>query len=132
MRKGKWHSKPGAPPRAARRQNRTRDRRQERRQERRTADDGVILYGWHTVTAALTNPKRRTRHLFATENALPRLADEGVTVPVAPEIMRPDAFAARLTPDAVHQGMIAKADPLPSPDIEDLPASGILLVLDQI
>jgi 23S rRNA (guanosine2251-2'-O)-methyltransferase len=92
----------------------------------------VILYGWHTVTAALTNPKRRIRHLFATENALRRLADEGVTVPVAPEIMRPDALAARLTPDAVHQGLIAEADPLPSPDIEDLPAIGIVLVLDQI
>jgi 23S rRNA (guanosine2251-2'-O)-methyltransferase len=132
MRKGEWHSRPGARPRAARRQNRTRDRRQERRQERRTADDGVILYGWHTVTAALTNPKRRIRHLFATENALRRLADEGVTVPVAPEIMRPDALAARLTPDAVHQGLIAEADPLPAPDIEDLPATGIVLVLDQI
>jgi 23S rRNA (guanosine2251-2'-O)-methyltransferase len=74
----------------------------------------VILYGWHTVTAALTNPQRRIRH------------------PVAPEIMRPDALAARLTPDAVHQGLIAEADPLPSPDIEDLPATGIVLVLDQI
>ncbi|HET8918374.1 MAG TPA: 23S rRNA (guanosine(2251)-2'-O)-methyltransferase RlmB [Xanthobacteraceae bacterium] len=132
MRKGEWHSKPGARPRAGRRQNRTRDRRQERRQERRAADDGVILYGWHTVTAALTNPQRRIRHLFATENALRRLADEGVTVSVAAEVMRPDALAARLTPDAVHQGLIAEADPLPSPDIEDLPATGIVLVLDQI
>src|ERR1700720_4041785 len=136
MRKGEWHSRRGPAPPGARRQNRTRDRRQdrrqERRQERRTADDGVILYGWHTVTAALTNPKRRIRHLFSTENALRRLADEGVTVPVAPEIMRPDALAARLTPDAVHQGLIAKADPLPALDIEDLPATGIVLVLDQI
>src|ERR1700740_3036791 len=132
MRKGEWHSKPGAPPRAARRQNRTRDRQQERRQERRTADDGVILYGWHTVTAALTNPNRRIRHLFATENALRRLADECVTVPVAPEIMRPDGFAAGLAPDPLPQGVIAKADPLPSLAIEDLPASGIVLVLDQI
>ena len=46
--------------------------------------------------------------------------------------MRPDALAARLTPDAVHQGLIAEADPLPSPDVEDLPATGIVLVLDQI
>jgi 23S rRNA (guanosine2251-2'-O)-methyltransferase len=42
------------------------------------------------------------------------------------------APAARLTPDAVHQGLIAEADPLPSPAIEDLPATGIVLVLDQI
>jgi 23S rRNA (guanosine2251-2'-O)-methyltransferase len=32
----------------------------------------------------------------------------------------------------VHQGLIAEADPLPSPAIEELPDSGIVLVLDQI
>ena len=30
------------------------------------ADDTVVLYGWHTVTAALANPKRRIRKLFLT------------------------------------------------------------------
>src|SRR5690242_8316780 len=124
MRERKWQSRP----RTGRGQNRGRDRRA----ERQTADDGVTLYGWHTVTAALTNPQRRIRRLLATENALRRLADEGVKIPIEPEVMRPDALAARLTPDAVHQGLIAEADPLPSPDIEDLPAKGIVLVLDQI
>ncbi len=94
--------------------------------------DTVILYGWHTVTAALANPARHIRRLLATENALRRLAEEGITPPIAPEVVRPDAIAARLTPDAVHQGLLAEADPLPSPDIEDLPADGIVLVLDQI
>ena len=32
----------------------------------------------------------------------------------------------------MHQGLIAEADPLPSPDIEDLATDGIVLVLDQI
>ena len=121
MRERNWQSRPKA------RRNPGRDR-----SARREGSDQVILYGWHTVTAALTNPKRRIRHLFATENALRRLADEGITVSIAPEVMRPDALAARLTPDAVHQGLIAEADPLPSPAIEDLPATGIVLVLDQI
>ena len=111
---------------------RRQDRGRDRHGERHTADDAVILYGWHTVTAALANPERRIRKLFATENALRRLADDGIAVPVTPEIMRPDALATRLTPDAVHQGLIAQADPLPSPAIEDLPATGIVLVLDQI
>jgi 23S rRNA (guanosine2251-2'-O)-methyltransferase len=102
------------------------------RSARREPSDHVVLYGWHTVTAALSNPSRRIRRLFATENALRRLADENITVPIEPEVLRPDALAARLTPDAVHQGLIAEADPLPSPAIEDLPASGIVLVLDQI
>jgi len=91
-----------------------------------------VLYGWHTVTAALVNPKRRIRRLLATENALRRLAEAGITIAPEPEVMRPDALAARLTPDAVHQGLIAEADPLPAPEIEDLPVEGIVLVLDQI
>jgi 23S rRNA (guanosine2251-2'-O)-methyltransferase len=123
MRERKWQSKP---PR--RRAARGRDRGAQRRE----AGDQVVLYGWHTVTAALVNPKRRIRRLLATENALRRLADAGIGVSVEPEVMRPDGLAARLTPDAVHQGLIAEADPLPAPEIEELPADGIVLVLDQI
>ena len=32
----------------------------------------------------------------------------------------------------MHQGLLAEADPLPSPDIDTLPQEGIVLVLDQI
>jgi 23S rRNA (guanosine2251-2'-O)-methyltransferase len=92
----------------------------------------VILYGWHTVTAALANPARHIRRLLATENAVRRLAEDGITLRITPELVRPDAIAARLTPDAVHQGLLAEADPLPSPSIEDMDPSGIVLVLDQI
>jgi 23S rRNA (guanosine2251-2'-O)-methyltransferase len=109
-----------------------RNARSSDRSARHEPSDRVVLYGWHTVTAALANPNRRIRRLLATENALRRLADEGINVSISPEVMRPDALAARLTPDAVHQGLIAEADPLPSPAIEDLPATGIVLVLDQI
>ncbi len=96
------------------------------------AADGVVLYGWHTVTAALTNPARHIRRLLATENALRRLADEGIALKLEPDVVRPDVLAARLTADAVHQGLLAEADPLPSPDIETLATTGIVLVLDQI
>jgi 23S rRNA (guanosine2251-2'-O)-methyltransferase len=102
--------------------------------QRRTSTDadGVILYGWHTVTAALGNPARRIRRILATENAARRLADESIALPVAPELVRPDAIAARLSPDAVHQGILVEADPLPAPALADLAAAGIVLVLDQI
>ncbi len=124
MRELKWRNKPRGRP------NRGPDARRERR--RGAPEDGVVLYGWHTVTAALANPARRIRRLLVTENALRRLAKEGITPAIAPDVVRPDVLAARLTPDAVHQGLLAEADPLPSPDIEDLPATGIVLVLDQI
>jgi 23S rRNA (guanosine2251-2'-O)-methyltransferase len=92
----------------------------------------VILYGWHTVAAALANPQRHIRKLLLTENAARRLADDRIEPRVTPEIVRPSLIDQRLGPDAVHQGLLAEADPLPSPDIDTLPQEGIVLVLDQI
>jgi 23S rRNA (guanosine2251-2'-O)-methyltransferase len=96
------------------------------------ADGPVILYGWHTVSAALANPERRIRKLLVTENAARRLAEEGIDTRVPPELVRPSVIDQRLGPDAVHQGLLAEADPLPSPDIDALEPEGIVLVLDQI
>jgi 23S rRNA (guanosine2251-2'-O)-methyltransferase len=95
-------------------------------------DGPVILYGWHTVAAALANPQRHIRKLILTENAARRLADDNIDTRVTPEIVRPALIDQRLGPDAVHQGLLAEADPLPSPDIDTLPQQGIVLVLDQI
>ena len=95
-------------------------------------EEGVaILYGWHTVAAALANPRRTVRKIFATENAAHRLTSEGFALPLAPEIVRPDAIAARLSPDTVHQGLLVEAELLPPLDIEDI-EGGTVLVLDQI
>src|SRR5579863_5569165 len=121
MRERDWRTKP-----------RSRGARDLRRGAPRERQTDVVLYGWHTVTAALANPARRIRRLLVTENALRRLNDDGIALPKALEIVRPDAIAARLTPDAVHQGLYAETEPLPSPDIETLAAAGIVLVLDQI
>ena len=103
------------------------------------ASDGWVMYAvvfanvlGFTVTAALHNPSRHPRKLLATENAARRLTDEQVPLPIPPEIVRPGAIAARLPPDAVHQGLYLEADPLPSPPIEELAPHGIVLVLDQI
>src|ERR1700726_1398189 len=101
--------------------------------DRDTSPDGpVILYGWHTVAAALANPQRQIRKLLLTENAARRLADDNIDTRVTPEIVRPSLIDQRLGPDAVHQGLLAEAEPLPSPDIDTLPQQGIVLVLDQI
>lgn len=97
---------------------------------KRSGSGAAILYGWHTVKAALENPARRIRRLYATANAARRLAEQGVAL--EPEIVRPDAIARRLGPDAVHNGVLAEADPLPSPELEQLEPAGIVLVLDQI
>jgi 23S rRNA (guanosine2251-2'-O)-methyltransferase len=96
------------------------------------ADGPAILYGWHTVTAALANPRRKIRKLLLTENAARRLAEEQIETRVPPELVRPSVIDQQLGPDAVHQGLLAEADPLPSPDIDTLAKEGIVLVLDQI
>ncbi|MDQ8726497.1 23S rRNA (guanosine(2251)-2'-O)-methyltransferase RlmB [Bradyrhizobium sp. LHD-71] len=98
----------------------------------RASTDVVVLYGWHSVTLALANPKRKIRKLLATENAARRLAEESIAPRVKPEIVRPDQIAAQLPPDAVHQGLLAEADPLPAPTIDTLETQGMVLVLDQI
>jgi 23S rRNA (guanosine2251-2'-O)-methyltransferase len=97
-----------------------------------TGDGSVILYGWHTVTMALANPERRIRKLFVTENVARRLADEKIDTRVPPELVHPGDIDRRLGPDAVHQGLLAEADPLPGLHLDELPQDGIVLVLDQI
>jgi 23S rRNA (guanosine2251-2'-O)-methyltransferase len=133
-RKPKFHRSEGASQRADKRPGPRHDagRKASWRGREGAADDAVILYGWHTVTAALANPQRRIRKLLLTENAARRLAEEKIETRIAPEIVRPTVIDQRLGPDAVHQGMLAEADPLTSPDIDTLPEEGIVLVLDQI
>jgi 23S rRNA (guanosine2251-2'-O)-methyltransferase len=122
----------GAKPGATRQQIERRERFARARREalRAASDAPVILYGWHTVTAALRNPARQIHRLLATENAARRLAEEGITL--RPVLVRPDSIAERLLPEAVHQGLYLETDPLPAPAIEELPAEGVVLVLDRI
>jgi 23S rRNA (guanosine2251-2'-O)-methyltransferase len=125
----KWQKKPST--RRNRASHRYNNLQKHRPFARREVGEPVILYGWHTVAAALANPARRIRRLWLTENAARRLDDEGISLPTATETVRPDAIAARLSPDAVHQGLLAEADPLRAPSLEEL-TSGLVLVLDQI
>lgn len=94
--------------------------------------DVAILYGWHPLAEALANPRRRFRRLLATENAARRLREAVPTLPIEPELVRPEAIDRLLDADAVHQGLYAEADPLPSPSLETMKQEGIVLVLDQI
>lgn len=98
-------------------------------------DDGdgpTLIYGWHSARAALDNPRRTILRILVTENALHRLQEEGVPLPLAPDVVRQEEFGRRLSADAVHQGILIEAEPLDSLDVEDLPAQGVVLVLDQV
>jgi 23S rRNA (guanosine2251-2'-O)-methyltransferase len=134
MRDRNFNERRGRPPwaKAGRDDKGRRPQRKFGRPPPRDRDGPAILYGWHTVSAALANPDRKIRKLLLTENAARRLAEENIDTKVTPEIVRPQLIDQRLGPDAVHQGMLAEVDPLPSPDISTLAQEGIVLVLDQI
>jgi 23S rRNA (guanosine2251-2'-O)-methyltransferase len=99
---------------------------------RRDRDGIAVLYGWHTVKAAIENPRRHFHRLLATENAARRLTEDGVRFPLTPTLVPPEDIAAIAGAKAVHQGIYAEADPLPSPDLVDVATGGIMLALDQI
>ena len=76
------------------------------------APDQVLLYGIHTVRAALDNPERKITKLSVTQNALVRLETgpvEELGFPV--EIVTPQDLDKILGPDAIHQGCDAGNGP---------------------
>lgn len=97
-----------------------------------TADQPHAVFGLHPVAAAFANPARIRHRLLATANALRRLADMGVVPDVEVEEATSGAIGRLLGDDAVHQGCLLYCDPLPEPEIGDLPAARRLLVLDQV
>jgi 23S rRNA (guanosine2251-2'-O)-methyltransferase len=92
----------------------------------------AVLYGWHTVKAALENPQRRFHRILATEAAIRRLTEDNVAFPIAPTPVHPDDIAAVAGASAVHQGLYAEAEVLESPELEDVITGGIVLALDQV
>src|SRR5260221_9903855 len=98
----------------------------------RDRDGAAVLYGWHTVKAALENPQRRFHRLLATENAVRRLTEDKVTFPIAPTLVRPEDIAAISGATAVHQGLYAETHPLAPPEVEDVATHRIAGVVDQI
>lgn len=92
----------------------------------------VLLYGLHTVRAALESPRRTAIRLLGTREALAELGDSRG---LGPEVVARDALDRLLPPGAVHQGVILEAEPLPEPDLDEVmalaPAQAVILVLDR-
>ncbi len=99
--------------------------------ERREAKVSLI-YGFHSVGAALKAPRRELIRLYATAAAAERLSGEIAARGLETRIMNPEEISARAPREAVHQGLLLEARPLAPIDIADLPANGLVLVLDQI
>ena len=99
--------------------------------------DHVLLWGIHTVEAALANPRRKLHRLTLTENAARRLQSviEGRSAVVARST--PRELDRILGADTVHQGAMLETEPLPEPDLIELAEAathggGPIVVLDQV
>jgi 23S rRNA (guanosine2251-2'-O)-methyltransferase len=104
-----------------------RDRPGERREPRVS-----LIYGFHSVLAALKAPRRDLIRLYATPAAAERLGAETASRGVETRIVSADEISALSPRDAVHQGVLLEARPLAPIDVSELPANGLVLVLDQI
>ena len=92
-----------------------------------------LIYGAHSVAAALANPKRKCVKLWTTTNGAERLREEIGTLVIEPELVHPRLLDHMLQgEDAVHQGIILEAKPLRQPRLDQLPHEGVVLVLDQV
>jgi 23S rRNA (guanosine2251-2'-O)-methyltransferase len=94
--------------------------------------DVVRIYGFHSVSAALQAPRRELVRLYVTSAAAERLAAEIAARGVETRLATAEEIAQRLPRDAVHQGVLLEARPLAPIDISELPADGLVIVLDQV
>lgn len=100
----------------------------------RAGAGAVRLWGRHAVEAALKNPERQHRKLWATREGIASLDGElPANFPL--EYAQPADLGRFVARDSPHQGLVLECDPLEDVFIEDVldgdPARP-LLVLDQV
>lgn len=105
---------------------------------RRDAEgETVRLFGFHTVEAALANPRRQIIRLIVTDNAARRLAEPIAGRSIACERATPRDLDRLLGPDTVHQGVLLETRSLPIPQLAELAkctaeGRGPIVLLDQV
>ena len=105
----------------------------ERRRDAEASGDVALLYGAHTVREALLAGKRELLALYATENAWPRIVEVAERAGLEPRHIEARELTRRLGEEAVHQGLLLEARPLPELALDEIETkSGMVIALDQI
>lgn len=92
-----------------------------------------IIFGLHSVTEALNNPRRELVSVKCTVNAQDRLGPALVRhKELQPEIVHRSQLDRITGADAVHQGVVLQARPLQQPDLDDIDLNGTIVILDQV
>ena len=113
------------------------------RDPERVSFDPSLLFGRHALAAALANPRRVVRALLCTPESeaeltaiLAALPDARAAALPVPRVGDVEEIVSLLGEGAVHQGLVARVEPLPDTALEDvLDAAGpqaLLMVLDQV
>lgn len=110
--------------------------------EEPTNPQGVMLWGVHAVREAWLNPERTCFNLWATESGMSALQEAFAEAGAkkmnrpAPRMVEKPELEKHVPRQAVHQGVVLEAAPLPDKTIEDIlftePLPPVLLVLDQV
>ncbi len=100
----------------------------------KSAPNGVWLYGYHAVTAALQNPNRTIYRLLISRETARELPENLIPADVSGEPADRAQFARLLPQGAVHQGIAAFVSPLPDLYEPDIPEkeSSVVVILDQV
>ena len=100
----------------------------------RSAHGSVRLWGRHAVEAALRNPRREFRKLWATHEGVASLDGElPADFPI--EYAGPQDLERLVARDAPHQGLVLECEPLEDlhlTEVMDADAARPLVVLDQV
>ncbi|MGN6497513.1 MAG: 23S rRNA (guanosine(2251)-2'-O)-methyltransferase RlmB [Tsuneonella sp.] len=97
----------------------------------RAGAGAVRLWGRHAVEAALKNPARRHRKLWATREGVASLDGE-LPADFAVEWADAQDLARLVARDAPHQGLVLECEPLEDIFLEDVLGEAPLVVLDQV
>ena len=108
--------------------------RQGGRQTSKNQQNGTWLYGYHAVTAALQNPRRKVFRLLLSKETASELPQNLIPSGLNHEIIGRADFELLLPKGAVHQGIAACVSALPAVYEEDLPQKeiSVVVILDQV
>ncbi len=99
---------------------------------KRKTNGHQVIYGVHAARAALANANRTILKVHVSGNMAERLAPALAARSVEPAVLHPRELDRLAGPGAVHQGVVLEVSALPDRDLHDLPATGPLVILDQV
>lgn len=116
----------------------TKRSRGHRQPSRTTPTEALCLFGKHAVAAAMKNPERPLRAVFATDAAFSWLEEQQVDRALLKKVIVTSQrdISERAPTGAVHQGIVALVDALPRARLKDACApigkDDRVVVLDQV